>query len=186
MRPTGQAQDAGLVVRPGVVAGVGVGLREPGEVLRQVVKTGGLAARAPLMEDVAPDAVARRVDHPEISGGAFPVAGFEETRGRSVGLEAAALRQPAVDGFVKRPEGVGDDFVPAAERVAGDIHAVAVAQDALGAAVGPVVAILRRRAAGHHAGGGARFQGERRRGLEGNGGRPVGRWPHAERARCAR
>jgi hypothetical protein len=74
------------------------------------------------------------------------------------------LEEVLVDEFVEGLEGVGDDAVPVAEGVAGDLNAVAFAQDALGAVVGPVVAIL----GGHDVGDESGCGGESERGWRGD------------------
>ena len=148
VRPAGDEDDAGSFGSPGVVTGVGVGLQEALVISQQVVEAGGLAAGMPLVEDVALAAVARRVKDPEVSGGAFPSAGIKISNRSLVGLEVVALEQALVDEFVERFERVGDNAVPVAEGVAGDLNSVALAQDALGAVVGPVVAVF----GGHHVG----------------------------------
>jgi hypothetical protein len=150
--PAGDKEDAWSSGSPGVVGGVGVGLEEALVVLKQVVKAGGPTAGMPLVEDVAFVSVARGVQDPEVSGGAFASAGIQISNRCLVGLEVVALEQAVVDEFVERFEGVGDHAVPVAERVASDLNAVALAKDALGAVVGPVVAILGRHDVGNEPG----------------------------------
>ena len=164
VRPTGDEVDACFSRSPGVVSGVGVGLEEALVVSKQVVEAAGPATGMPLVEDVAFATVARGVQDPEVSGGAFPSAGIEVSNGGFVGLQVVALEQFLVDEFVERFEGVGDDAVPVTEGVAGDLNSVALAQDALAAVVGPVMAVL----GGHHVGDEPGGGGESERGRRGD------------------
>ena len=158
VRPAGKEDDAFLVGSPGVVAGIGVGLQEALVITQQVVKAGGLATGMPLIEDVPLDPIARSVDDPQITGGCLALAGIEIADGRLVPLKVITLQQAAVEEFVNGLDCVGHHLVPVAQGVAGNVHTVAHAQDALGAVVRPVMAVFGGHDVGHHAGRGAETQ----------------------------
>ena len=71
-----------------------------GQRAEEVVEAGGFAAGVPLIEYISLDAVARGVDDPEESGGAFAFAGVLIADGGFVGLEAVLLDQSGMDEFV--------------------------------------------------------------------------------------
>ena len=165
-RRTGQCRS---VRCPGVITGIGVGLQEALVITQQVVKTGGLATGMPLIEDIALDSVARGMDHPEVSGGAFASAGIEVADRGFVGLEIAALKQTGMNEFVEGLADIGGGAVPMAEGVAGELNAVALANDALSAVVRAVMAVFGGQHVGHQAGVGAEAQRGRRGCLHRNG-----------------
>ena len=168
VRPAGKPRNIGFAIGPGVVASVGIGLQEPLVIAQQVVKTGGLATGVPLIEDIALDAVARGVNHPEETGGTFALAGVEIADGGFVRLKVAALKQAVVDEFVDWLDRVGDHLVPVAEGVPGNVQAVADIENARGTVVGPVVAVFGFHHVGHQARRGAKPQGRRRGRLDGH------------------
>ena len=72
-----------------------------------------------------------------------------------------------MDEFVDWLKRVGHHLVPVAEGVPGNVHAVADLENALGAVVGPVVAVFGFHDVGHQAGRGSKTQGRRRGRLDG-------------------